>query len=272
MNKNKTVFITGASAGIGRETAILFANKGWQVIASMRNPEKDTVLNQYKNIKLVKLDVLDETNIKDCVHNVLLDYGKIDVLINNAGLGVFGVFEAATMEQIYRQYDTNVFGTMRVMKAFLPSFRKEKNGVIINLSSGVGKIAVPYMSLYNATKFSIEGLTESLQYELNPLGIRVKLVLPGNIKTNFFNALITTDVSAFPDYQNAQKLGIESAVEMNTKGAEPEMVAKVIYKAATDNSNRLRYLAGKDVKLFLFMRKLLPDRLFFTLIKSQLKK
>jgi short-subunit dehydrogenase len=268
----KTVVITGASIGIGKATAILFAQKGWNVVASMRSPEKEQDLRQYPNIELAKLDITDEANIHAFTEGVIKTYGKIDVLINNAGLGVFGVFEGATMEQIFNQFNTNVFGTMRMIKSFLPHFRQQKQGVIVNISSGVGKIGVPYQSLYNATKFSLEGFTEALQYELEPLGIHVKLVLPGNIKTNFFNALITTDVSQLPDYQRNQELALGSLVEMNQKGTTPQDVAEVIFKSATDGSNRLRYLAGSDVKLFLRLRSLLPDGLFFKIIKSQIKK
>ncbi|HZH96384.1 MAG TPA: SDR family oxidoreductase, partial [Flavisolibacter sp.] len=181
----KTVFITGASSGFGLETAKFFQKKGWNVIATMRTPENDSALSALPNVIVSKLDVVDKQSIGNAVATGIERFGCIDVLVNNAGYGTLGVLEAASDEEIIKQFDVNVFGVINVTKAILPVMRKNKSGVIINISSVGGRITFPYFSLYHATKFAVEGLTESLQYELSPLGIQVKLIEPGGYKTKF---------------------------------------------------------------------------------------
>ena len=267
----KTILITGASAGIGRAAALYFANKGWQVLATMRRPEQEQHLTGHSNIDVQRLDVTDAHNIRQVVANAIAAYGQVHAVVNNAGMGVFGVFEGATAQQIELQFNTNVFGTMNVIREVLPHFRANRSGVIVNISSGVGQVAVPVLSLYNSTKYAVEGFSESLQYELAPMGIRVKLVLPGHIRTNFFTSMVTTSVEGLPDYQAYHQHMLAKHASMNNQGVAPEVVARVIYRAVTDGRRKLRYLAGPDVKLFLAARKLLPDALFFRLMKSQLK-
>ncbi|WP_431209873.1 SDR family oxidoreductase [Puia sp. P3] len=181
----KTVLVTGASSGFGRETVRLFANKGWNVIATMRSPEKETELSGLEGVKVVRLDVTDKTSVRAAIDAGVREFGGIDVLVNNAGYGAFGALEAAPEEVIRQQMDVNLFGLIEVTKAVLPGMRARKSGVIINVSSIGGRLTFPFSSLYHATKFAVEGLTESLQYELNPLGIRLKIVEPGGYKTNF---------------------------------------------------------------------------------------
>jgi len=267
-----TILITGSSAGIGKATAKLFASKGWQVAATMRKPEEETDLTKFETIKLYQLDVTqDEQTVSHVISQVLNDFKTIDVLVNNAGIGVFGAFESANFELIKKQFNTNLFGLMRVTKATLPHFRKRGKGVLVNVSSGVGRMAVPMQSLYNSTKFAIEGFSESLHYELKPLGIRVKVVEPGNIKTNFFDSLKIAENDELVEYKPYQDKVLANHFKLNNKGSTPEMVAEVIYRAANDKSGRLRYPAGKDVSLFLKVRKILPDSLFFKLVRSQLE-
>jgi short-subunit dehydrogenase len=268
----KTVLITGTSTGIGKVTAKLFASKGWQVAATMRTPEKEKELTNVKNIKLYSLDVTqDERNIFDTIKQITSDLQSIDVLINNAGIGVFGAFEATDFESIKKQFDTNVFGLMRVTRGMLPYFRDRGSGLIINITSGVGRIGLPVQSLYNSTKFAIEGFSESLHYELRPLGIRVKIVEPGNIKTDFFNSLIVAENQNISAYRAYQQKVMANHFKLDERGSKPKLVANVIYKAANDPSDRLRYPAGNDVTFFLMLRKLLPDSLFFRLVRSQLE-
>jgi short-subunit dehydrogenase len=268
-----TVLITGSSAGIGKATAKLFASKGWQVAATMRTLEKATDLHGIENIHIYTLDVTqNEKLVGNVVNKIINDLGSVNVLINNAGVGVFGAFEVADFNLIETQFDTNLLGLMRVTRAVLPYFRNQNSGTIINISSGVGRMALPMQSLYSASKFAIEGFSEALQYELNPLGIRVKIVEPGTIKTDFFGSLKIANNQQITAYQTYQERVITNHFKRDAQGAKPEMVAEVIYQAATDRSVRLRYPAGKDVSLFLRLRKLLPDSLFFNLVRRQLEK
>jgi NAD(P)-dependent dehydrogenase (short-subunit alcohol dehydrogenase family) len=166
----KTVLITGASSGFGRETVKLFHKNGWNVVATMRSPEKETELNTLSNVFVSKLDVTDKATIKNTVAQSIEKFGSIDVLVNNAGYGAMGALEAATEQQIKQQFDVNLFGLIAVTQAVLPGMREHKTGIIINVSSVGGRLTFPFSSLYHATKFALEGLTESMQYELNPLG------------------------------------------------------------------------------------------------------
>ncbi len=269
----KTVLITGSSSGIGKATAICFARQGWRVAATMRNPERKEYPDMHPDMKPYALDVTqDEETISSIIQGIISDIGTIDVVVNNAGIGVFGVFEAADFATIKKQFDTNLFGLMRVTQSILPHFRERRAGVIVNVSSGVGRVALPLQSLYNATKFAIEGFSESLQYELAPLGIRVKIVEPGNIKTEFFQSLNIIKNDKLTAYQSYHEKALANHFKLDAKGSSPEMVAQVIYHAANDNSTRLRYPAGKDVAGIIRIRKLLPESVFFKLIRSQLEK
>lgn len=271
-NTKKTVLITGTASGIGLETALYFFEKGFNVIATMRNPEKrNTVLHEKGLPDLVHLDVTDENSIKAAIQYALNKYGKIDVLVNNAGYAIFGPFEAATKAQEKREFDTNVFGLMEMVRSILPVFRAQQDGIIINVASMGGRIGFPLYALYNATKWAVEGFTEALMYELKPLSIKVKLIEPGVIKTDFYDrSLDKVDSSALiEDYggimKRAEKLTNESSVN---KGSEPRLVAATIYRAATDGSSRLRYTAGTDAKLVWALRRILPEGLFFRILEK----
>jgi short-subunit dehydrogenase len=265
----KTILITGASTGVGRATALYFSAHGFNVIATMRNIDKGTDLQSTSNILVQQLDVTDPVSVKRAIEAGIAKFGSIDILVNNAGIGVLGAFEATSAGLIQRQFDTNVFGVMNTIKAILPHFRKRKQGMIINISSGVGIIPIPLQSLYDSTKFAIEGFSESLFYELDALNINVKLVLPGAIKTDFFSSMITADVSPYPDYADYHHKVLSNVAKSNRRsGVEPDHVAAIIYKAATDNKKKLRYLAGKDISLFSKVRKVLPDGLFMAIVKK----
>src|ERR1700742_3997985 len=181
----QTIFITGASSGIGKETARLFQSKGWNVIATMRNPEKETELSALDNVLVSKLDVLDTATINNAVSEGIKKFGKIDVLVNNAGYGAYGPLEAFSRENIIRQFNTNVIGLLDVTRALLPHFRHNKGGIIINISSIGGKMTFPLGALYHGTKFAVEGLSESLSFEVEEFGGKVKIVEPGAIATDF---------------------------------------------------------------------------------------
>jgi NADP-dependent 3-hydroxy acid dehydrogenase YdfG len=181
----KTILITGASSGIGRSTAKSFQEKGWNVIATMRSPEKETELNTLENTLVTKLDVLELDTIDSALTEGIDEFGKIDVVLNNAGYGLMGTFESATRESIIRQFGVNVQGLFDVTQAALPHFRKNKDGMFINISSIGGKMTFPLMPLYHSTKWAVEGFSESLRWEMAQIGVQVKLVEPGGVATDF---------------------------------------------------------------------------------------
>lgn len=266
----QTVLITGTSSGIGEATARCFADAGWNVVATMRRPEeRKTSLHERDDVTLLHLDVLDPASIERAIAQALEKHERIDVLINNAGYAVMGPFEATPPASIRRQFDTNVFGLMDACRAILPVFRKQKDGTIINVTSIAGRMTVPLYSLYNSTKWAVEGFSEALHYELQPLNIRVKVFEPGIIKTDFYTrSLDVARDAALADYDDFVKRCEAKNAEAADRGSPPEVVAAGIYKAACDRSFKLRYAAGELARLTLFARKVLPDALFFRMIRS----
>lgn len=265
---NKTVLITGSSAGIGKVTAEFFAKNNWNVIATMRNPEKRELVEN-PNITYMHLDVTDNNSIKEALVKSIEKFKKIDVIINNAGYGLYGIFESINTDQIRKQYDTNVFGVMNVIRHILPHFRENKSGCIINVSSMGGLIGFPLYSLYQGSKHAIEGFTESLFYELQDLNIKVKLIEPGVIKTNFYSDSLDSGAdNQFPDYENFEKLSRYNDKKLSMKGNDPVIVAQSIYKAAVSKSYRLRHPSGNDAWLLFILRKVLPFGLFRIIIRA----
>ncbi len=268
----KTVLITGASTGIGRSAALLFAQHGWNVAATMRTPEKASDELAINNIRLIPLDVTDLDSIGSGVQAALDAFGSVDVLVNNAGYALMGLLEPASREQIKRQFETNVFGLMDMTRAVLPHFRRQDHGVIINVASIAGRMGMPLGSFYNSTKWAVEGFSEALSYELRPLNIRVKVIEPGPIKTDFYtrsmDAPEPSGVAAYDAFTERVMKGMQASVEQ--MGAPPERTAQVIYHAATDGSWRLRYPAGGYAAPLLFFRKLLPDCLFMPLVRAMM--
>lgn len=258
----KTILITGASSGIGRATALYFAEKGWNVAATMRDPTKADAAMQHPRIGLFALDVTDADSVSRAIRDTLDRYQKVDVLLNNAGYGLFGPIEATLGQQIQQQFATNVFGLVEVTQQILPGMRASGEGLIINISSIVGRLALPYASSYVATKFAVEGLSESMRFELQPFGIRVKMVEPGSISTEFGKGSMQTVVS------DPYRPGMDKFLGVFEKGgaraALPVEVAKVIYRAANDSSNRLRYLAKPGP--FYVLNRILPDAIWRRLL------
>jgi len=255
----KTVLITGASSGFGKVAAKLFRTNGWNVIATMRSPEKETELSALSNVFISKLDVTDKLSIQNAVAAGTAKFGKIDVLVNNAGYGALGALEAATEEQVKQQFDVNFFGLIAVTKAVLPGMRQQKSGIIINVSSVGGRVTLPFSSLYHATKFAVEGLTESMQYELNPFGIHLKIVEPGGYKTEFAGRSMTLFSSdGLEDYKPAFDKFIAMLANWPMSENIGE-VADVIYEAATDGTEKLRYPVGHDAAQLIETRKQMDD-------------
>ncbi|MGA0556706.1 SDR family oxidoreductase [Larkinella sp. VNQ87] len=236
-----TIFITGASSGLGKATAKLFASKGWHVMATMRHPEQETELTQLPNVHLLPLDVTDPVSIESTVQRAVA-FSPVDVVFNNAGYGLIGALEAVTDEQITQLVNTNLLGVIRVTKAFLPHLRKKRSGCIINTTSIGGLIAFPLYSIYHATKWGVEGWSESMSFELSLHNIQIKTISPGGIATDFTGrSLVVVEHEAYSDL--LQKLMNGQA---NVQFSPPEAIAEVVYLAATDQKDQLRYPAGHD--------------------------
>jgi NAD(P)-dependent dehydrogenase (short-subunit alcohol dehydrogenase family) len=269
----KTILITGASSGFGKTAATFFADKGWNVVATMRSPEKEKDLVGLNDVLVTRLDVQDRDSIHAAIAAGIARFRKIDALINNAGFGLFGVFETISREKIQEQFDVNVFGIMEVTRAILPHFRKNKNGLILNISSGAGVYGLPMISLYCATKFALEGFTESLAYELASQNIVVKIIeLGGVVSTNFGkrsgaeaaqNAPLA-DYDAFIAGANAIFDGLRAQ-----RRATEEDVAKVIFAAATDGTNQLRYVATNDILPLVKARRETSEQEYMALMRSR---
>ena len=267
---NKTIFITGASSGIGKETAKLFQSKGWNVIATMRNTENGAELMQLENVLVARLDVLDWESIQTAFNEGVEKFGSVDVLLNNAGYGAYGPLEAFSREKILRQFNTNVIGLLDVTKAVLPHFRQNQKGIIINISSIGGKMTFPLGTLYHGTKFAVEGISESLNYEVEQFGGQVKIVEPGVIATDFGGRSFDfcNDVN-MPEYQKIVGALITAMPTMAQNASPASVVAEVIFEAATDGKNQLRYTAGADAKMLMASRQQYDDNTFIGSIKSQ---
>jgi NAD(P)-dependent dehydrogenase (short-subunit alcohol dehydrogenase family) len=266
-----TILITGASSGIGEATARHFQARGWNVIATMRRPSGETGLGSLENVHLARLDVTDAASIPAAVDEGIERFGKIDVLLNNAGYGAYGSLEAFTMDRIRRQFETNVIGLLEVTKAVLPHMRQNRSGTIINISSIGGQITFPLGTLYHGTKFAVEGLSEALHYELEPLGIRVRIVQPGMIKTNFGGSSFDFAMDeGTKDYAPTAEAMGRLFGQLASNPSSPATVADVIWEAANERGDRLRFRAGPDAESLLDARKAQDDATFIGAIKQKM--
>lgn len=245
---SKTIIITGSSSGFGRDTAKLFQNKGWNVVATMRSPESEKEMGKLENGLVIRLDVQDPSSIQTTIKEALHHFGGIDALVNNAGYGLMGVFESATPA-------VNVFGLMDVTRAVLLQMRKQGSGVIINISSFGSQVGLPFGSLYNSSKFAVEGFSESLSHELSALGVSVKIIEPGGVATNFRNGLemINNSISEYNPLM-ANFFGRYQSTTAHLPKASSENVAETIYEAVTDGKKHLRYVIGDDARFYIDTR------------------
>lgn len=269
IKKMKTILITGASSGIGKATVLHFQQQGWNVIATMRSPENETELNKFENVQLEKLDVLDLATIDKAIKNGISKFGRIDVLLNNAGYGAYGPLESYPRENILRQFNTNVIGLLDVTQAILPHFRTNKAGVIINISSIGGQMTFPLGTLYHGTKFAVEGISEALHHELKPFGVRVKIIQPGMIATDFAGRSFDFQAGNISEYQPIIGAIMAQWQNPDLKLSPANLVSEIIFKAATENSDQLRYRAGEDAEFLLSQRKKLDDREFYQMMNDQ---
>jgi NAD(P)-dependent dehydrogenase (short-subunit alcohol dehydrogenase family) len=271
----KVAVVTGSSSGIGLATALALARKGYFTYATVRNPGKaGTVTEAAKGlpIAVVQLDVTDDESVRRAVAQILKEKGRIDLLVNNAGYGLGGSFEDSSMEEIKDQYETNVFWLMRTTQAVLPAMRKQRSGTIVNISSAAGRIGYPGASVYISTKHAIEGLSEAMAYELDPFGIRVIVVEPGVIKTNFGAGMVIAKKAQDPSSpysQMMQKMG-SNWQHMVESGSPAELVANAVIDSIESKDGGLRYVAGKDVEGWIQSRNGIPEAEFFKRMKQNL--
>lgn len=264
----KTILITGASSGIGAATAKLFAERGWNVAAAMRAPSRAHDWARLATVSTPAIDVSDADSCRRGVAETIDRFGRIDVLFNNAGYGLNGPVEGASEDQMHRQFDVNVVGVARMMQAVLPFMREQRNGLIITTSSIGGLIGMPISPFYIASKHAVEGLIESARFELKPFGVRLKLIEPGGIRTDFASRSAEwTDHSAYADHLLGARAMSSSLVDGSP---DPSAVAEVVMRAACDRSDRLRYLAKPGPYVALY--NLLPDKVWRGLIGSALNR
>ncbi len=258
---NNAVLITGCSTGIGRAAAKAFAARGWRVAATMRQPEEAGDLAQAGDVRVDELDVADGGSVERAVARTLDAFGRLDVVVNNAGFGAFGPFESAPQSLIERQIGTNLVGVFNVTRAALPAMRAQGSGVIVNVSSIGGLTTLPLNAIYHATKYAVVGFTEGLAYELEPFGIRAKVVAPGGVETDFAtrSLALTFTGDGGPYADTIAK--VMTAFRKRASGgySKPESIAETIFEAATDKSPRIVYLAGGDAIALRKKRDLMSD-------------
>jgi NADP-dependent 3-hydroxy acid dehydrogenase YdfG len=269
MSDKKVILITGASSGIGMASAIYFAKQGWDVAATMRNRKSLNDFKYYPNIKSFELDVTSTDSVQNAMEDILKTFVKIDVLFNNAGYALAGPFEAIADEEIRKQFETNLFGVMNVTRAVLPHFRAQKSGIILNTTSSGGSFTFPLYSVYNSTKWALEGFMEALQYELTPFNIVIKNLAPGAVKSEFTKS---TSFISNPDYDDYANKVQANMVASYQQAPDADTVAKVAFKAATDRKSRLRYPATMQARMGFFLRWLLPLHMFNKMIAAPLEK
>lgn len=280
MNDDKIALVTGSSTGIGLETALALARNGFYTYASMRDLDKsnkiaDAAKSEGLSLRIIELDVNNEVSVYNAIDIISKEKNRLDVLVNNAGYGLFGSLEDLTIDEIRDLFETNYFGMVRLIKNSLPLMRIGKGRrTIVNISSVGGRIGAPILSAYQSTKFAVEGLSESLYYELEPFGIKVVIVEPGFIKTNIMNSSIQAKGSLNPDspyFQVTNKIEayFRSMVNDNPSVTSPSEVATVILDAIKSDNPKLRYLVGQDAYQILAAKDQLPETEFIQMIKKQ---
>lgn len=281
MQEQKVAIVTGSSSGIGFETSLELAKNGFYTYATMRDNKKSKRIEEIAHkcslpLRVIQLDVNDEKSVNTALETITNEKDRVDVLVNNAGFGIFGSLEDLSLEEMKSQFETNFFGVVRVTKKVIPIMRKnDSKKTIVNISSVGGCIGVPILSAYQSTKFALEGLSESLYYELQPFGIRVVLIEPGFIKTNIMNSSMLAKGGSDPEspyFQLTQKIEryFRSMINDGSNATPASAVAKTILNAITTDSPHLRYPVGEDAISILNARKKLPDNEFVKLIENQL--
>ncbi len=276
--KNKVALVTGSSSGMGFATAIMLARAGIHTYASMRNLKKSKIITELAStenlpLQVVQLDVIDKKSVKEAITKIVTEKERIDVLVNNAGYGLFGSLEDISIEELKAQFETNFFGVIRVTQLVLPIMRKQKSGTIVNVSSVGGRIGLPVLSAYHSTKFALEGLSESMSYELEPFGIRVVIIEPGVIRTNIMNSSIIAKKAQDPKspyFSLIQKVENNFKLMMENESSPPEEVAKAILGVVTSENPQLRYTVGNDAATMIQARVSMSENQFKKMIMQNL--
>ena len=272
--KNKVTLVTGSSSGMGFATAIILARAGIHTYASMRHLKKYKTITELASaenlpLQVVQLDVNDKKSVIEAITKIVTEKERIDVLVNNAGYGLLGSLEDVSIEEMKAQFETNFFGVIRVTQLVLPIMRKQKSGTIVNVSSVGGRIGLPVLSAYHSTKFALEGLSESMSYELQPFGIRVVIIEPGVIRTNIMNSSIVAKKAQDPKspyFSLIQKVENNFKLMMENESSPPEEVAKVILGVVTSENPQLRYTVGNDAATMIQARASMSDNQFKKMI------
>ena len=268
--------VTGASSGIGYETSLPLARNGFHTYATMRNLQKSKSITEIANteklsLQVVQLDVTDDGSVKDTINRIVAEKKRIEVLVNNAGYGLFGSLEDMSVEEIKKQFETNFFGVIRVTKQVLPVMREQNSGIIVNVSSVGGRIGLSVLSAYHSTKFALEGLSESILYEVEPFGIRVVIIEPGVIRTNIMNSSTAAKKALDPKspyFKLMQKVKNNFKSNLENESSLPEEVAKVILQAVMSEYPKLRYTVGTDASRIIQARTNMPDKEFQQIVKD----
>jgi len=271
----KIAIVTGSSSGIGLETSVALAKDGYHTYATMRDVSKSSNLKEIVekddlSIEITELDVDKESSIDSAIKKIISDKGRIDILVNNAGYGLFGCVEDITIQEVKEQFQTNFFSVVSLVQKVAPIMRKQGSGIIVNVSSVAGRIGFPGSPAYIASKFALEGLSESMRYELSPYGVKTVIIEPGAIRTNFMkNTKRATEKPESPYKELTDKVisGIKMMAEM---GTSPSEVAKTIIKAINDKEPLPRYIVGNDAQMFLEAKKMKTDIEFENYIKKEL--
>ena len=271
----KVALVTGSSSGIGFETALALARENYFTYASMRNTSKagkiqEITKKENLNLKVIEMDIDKENSIKSAVKKIQEQKGRIDVLVNNAGYGLFGCIEDITIDELKAQFQTNFFGVVSLIQEIAPIMRKQGSGIIVNVSSVAGRIGFPGTPAYISSKFALEGLSECMRYELSPFGIKTIIIEPGVIKTNFFSSMKVTDGKPGSPYKEITEKVMNGVKMMAEMGTHPIEVAKTIMKAIRTSEPLPRYAVGSDASIFLEAKKMKTDLEFENYIKKEL--
>lgn len=261
-----TALVTGASTGIGLATAQALQNAGYRVFGTSRHPSASST----QGVEILRLDVCDDSSVQTCVDKVLSGTGRIDVLVNNAGIAMLGAIEESSSAQVQQMFETNVFGAMRMARAVLPAMRAARKGRIINISSVIGFLPGAHAGYYASTKYALEGFSDALDHEVRTFGIRSILIEPGFIKTGISNHGLEPDTK-LPVYDAARKNIAEVFGTELAKAPEPQVVADAVLAAVQNKHPRVRYPVGKDARLLSLLRRFMPASAFEKSFRKQFR-
>jgi short-subunit dehydrogenase len=280
MSEHGIALVTGSSSGIGFETSILLAKSGFYTFATVHKLEGqgsrqiiDITKKENLPLEVVQLDVDSDESVIDTINKIVNKNNRIDIIVNNAGYALGGALEETSMEEMRKQFETNFFGAVRVMQAAIPFMRSQRSGKIINITSMGGRISIPLSAFYHGSKFALEGVSESLQYELESFGIKVILIEPGAVGSNFWKSIKIANKATSPNSPYTQLAANMSKTfkKMEENAMHPSEVAKTILDAVTSDDPQLRYVVGNDAIKTIEARKNMSDREFGNLIKNQFK-